>query len=193
MDISLYTPPFFSSAVFGTETCWKITGPEVEKPRLYFRLGYLPRTVKLWEHSIALRFSFLILKKPHWIVMPQASPQMGRGWPELSQTKSHHLVLLPQVDTDISINQNNNLNKKKEIVFRVKTLFNFTHQLCIEKDVKPGKKSVIYFVITSRPNLVPTIPARSDSNGRLLSGEVLLSEILLEIFTRLILLELHYI
>ena len=123
--------------------------------------------------------------------MPQASPQMGRGWPELSQTKSHHLILLPQVDTDISINQNNNLNKK-EIVFRVKTLFNFTHQLCIEKDVKPGKKSVIYFVITSRPNLVPTIPARSDSNGRLLSGEVL-SEILLEIFTRLILLELHYI
>lgn len=59
------------------------------------------------------------------------------------------------MEIDISINQNNNLNIKKEIVFRVKTFFNFTHQLNIEKDVKSGKKNVIYFVIAREiPSLV---------------------------------------
>lgn len=78
--------------------------------------------------------------------MPQASPKMGSTWPELSRAKSHRLILLPQMEIDISIHQNNNLNIKKKIVFRVKTFLNFTHQMCIEKDVKPGKKNVIYFV-----------------------------------------------
>lgn len=97
------------------------------------------------------------------------------------------------MDTDISINQNNNLNMKKEIVFRVKTLFNFTHRLCIEKDVKPGKRSVIYSVIAEETEPGANCAGSGDSNGRLQSGEVLLSESSLEILARYVLLELHYI
>lgn len=56
---------------------------------------------------------------------------------------------------------------KKEIIFRVKTFFNFTHQLCIEKDVKLGKKSMIYFVIAEKSSLVDNMLAQSITNGRL--------------------------
>lgn len=55
--------------------------------------------------------------------MPQVSSKMERAWPELSKAKSHHQILIPQMEIDISIHQNNNLNMKKEIIFRVKTLF----------------------------------------------------------------------
>lgn len=80
---------------------------------------------------------------------------MGRVWPELSKAQSHHLIPLSWREIDVSINQNNNPNVKEEVIFRVKTFFNFSHQLCIEKDVKPGKKNVIYFVISEeRPSLV---------------------------------------
>lgn len=50
---------------------------------------------------------------------------------------------------------------KKEIVFRVKTFFNFTHQLGIEKDVKPRKKKCDLFVTAEeRLSLVPAMPAQ---------------------------------
>lgn len=99
----------------------------------------------LCANSISLQFHFLILKKMDsntlWL------PPNWKVWPELPKVKCHHLIPLLWVEIDISINQNNNLNIKKKFVFRVKTFFNFIHQLCIEKDVKLGKKNVIYFVI----------------------------------------------
>lgn len=124
--------------------------------------------------------------------MPQASPKMGSTWPELSRAKSHRLILLPQMEIDISIHQNNNLNIKKKIVFRVKTFLNFTHQMCIEKDVKPGKKNVIYFVSVkeTQPGCQPSqlqVTAMADCFWI----QRFLSVCLLVVFIRYTFLELH--
>ena len=65
---------------------------------------------------------------------------MGRAWPELSKAKSHHQILLPQMEIDTSIHQNNNLNMKKEIIFRVKTFFNSLISSVLKKRCQTRKE-----------------------------------------------------